>query len=399
MQSFEGTRMLTKDEELEERLIKRQIELLEKASPECWHCVAVNHNWNDQLDILYWIVAQDKCDKATALLIFWRGEPTCYNFGDCTEEMGESSYSVEPMLKYIIRRFNGIGYQRSEIAFDIWVAKTGSGRSDPHGILPESYYSSVEAGIRVDFDELIELRGHTSDPTLKVPDDMLQCSVPGYDVSEFDDVWDFYYAFPLGVNYDTSEFVYDDRPSDNEDQIQSSSHDEVGTASSHIRALRNQARLTETSYTNNSDQRDSRVYQSVKAKAGLWNIEREETWFFFHVISIGCCLIALSAFTSEKFYSTIGWVASTVLILWECWSAFSSFKSFDQSVSLKKLFGSLALGLLSGILLSLPAFACIVIIKSSFGSVIGSLIAIAAMLPLVWIISIIYDKAYLKSAS
>jgi hypothetical protein len=112
---------------------------------------------------------------------------------------------------------------------------------------------------------------------------------------------------------------------------------------------------------------------------------------------MGCCLIALLAFTSDKFYSATGWIVSVALICWEGWNALSSFQSFSRSVPSKNTIGAIALGLFSGLLISLPGFAGVMVLKASFGNVAGSLIAIATALPFILIISVIFDKAYLKS--
>lgn len=43
--------------------------------PQEWHYFAWRYNWDDGIEPLLWIVNQSLCDKGTALLIYWRGQP------------------------------------------------------------------------------------------------------------------------------------------------------------------------------------------------------------------------------------------------------------------------------------------------------------------------------------
>lgn len=83
----------------QEELFQRQMAFLAVRSPDDWHRYADNLNWDDRLDGLYWIVSQPDCDKATAVMTFWKGEPTGYDWQDCDEPMGENEFAVAPMLK------------------------------------------------------------------------------------------------------------------------------------------------------------------------------------------------------------------------------------------------------------------------------------------------------------
>lgn len=100
---------------------------LESTNPDDWHRVALDFNWGEPLYLLDWIVQQADCDVATALTIFWKGEP-----GSWLEEKGSKpdrpngfSYLNKKICAYIAERIGAGGYTRSKIAFDpdAWTKK------------------------------------------------------------------------------------------------------------------------------------------------------------------------------------------------------------------------------------------------------------------------------------
>jgi hypothetical protein len=46
------------------------------ATPEDWHLFAVHWNWDNGSMPLVWIIRQDSCDQATAILAFWLNDPS-----------------------------------------------------------------------------------------------------------------------------------------------------------------------------------------------------------------------------------------------------------------------------------------------------------------------------------
>jgi hypothetical protein len=48
---------------------------LAQATPEDWHQVAWHWNWDSGVEPLRWIIRQERCDRGTALLIYWCGGP------------------------------------------------------------------------------------------------------------------------------------------------------------------------------------------------------------------------------------------------------------------------------------------------------------------------------------
>jgi GNAT superfamily N-acetyltransferase len=104
---------------------------LQEATPDQWHQVADGWNWGSGCDILRWIVEQPDCDKGTALLIFWRGEPSYY-WGEATDrdglvaERGEYGLDVYDMLVALLARWRANGFTRAAIAYNPridWLAR------------------------------------------------------------------------------------------------------------------------------------------------------------------------------------------------------------------------------------------------------------------------------------
>lgn len=102
----------------EELWLERHIAWLKDASPEDWHRVALDFNWDNRIDSLLWIVQQPECDKATALTIFWLAQPTCYLMPSAKDEAETQTASERQLVQFIAERINAKGYVRSKIAFD-----------------------------------------------------------------------------------------------------------------------------------------------------------------------------------------------------------------------------------------------------------------------------------------
>ncbi len=106
------------DEE-ERAAFAANIAWLEKGSPDDWHRVCLDFNWDEPLYILDWIVRQEACDIATAATIFWLGQPTWWLGAarKVEEEPNGFSYLNRKICVYISDRVRGGGYRRSEIEF------------------------------------------------------------------------------------------------------------------------------------------------------------------------------------------------------------------------------------------------------------------------------------------
>jgi len=216
------------------------MDFLRNASPDDWHRYAFFHNWDERLDGLFWIVSQPQCDKATALLIFWKGEPTGYDYEDDERTMGDDIYAVAPMLRYISERFNTTGYARSEIAYNFLEATGHDADSE--------YASMIEAGRLRDFEALVERQKDLSDPRVKLHPGMKILRLPGRKVGGYGDESDFYDRFPEDVDDDGSviePFIAATAPNYNGSVSNEPSQgaDTGPDASARVRAMRHQAPL------------------------------------------------------------------------------------------------------------------------------------------------------------
>lgn len=165
----------------------RQMEFLKQASPDDWHRYAWHHNWDDRLDGLFWIVSQPECDRATAVMIFWKGEAGGYDYETEEEEMGSDIYAVAPMLRFIAERFNTTGYPRAELAYDALV---------DHGEPLPEHVEMVRAGRLRDIKDLIERQESMADPTIRLHPDLQALHIPGRKVGGFGEENAFYDRFP-----------------------------------------------------------------------------------------------------------------------------------------------------------------------------------------------------------
>ncbi len=100
---------------------------LQSANPDDWHRVMLDFNWNEPLYVLDWIVRQADCDLATALTIFWNGQPAAWIDGEGADDEEPNGYSYlnAEICVYVAGRVQAGGYSRSQIAFmpNTWTKK------------------------------------------------------------------------------------------------------------------------------------------------------------------------------------------------------------------------------------------------------------------------------------
>ena len=91
---------------------------LTQATPDEWHQVAWNWNWDSGVEALQWIIRQPMCDRGTALLVYWMGGPRY--LAQYTERTEVPHYSLEhyDLLMEIERGYLTGRYTGAEIAFD-----------------------------------------------------------------------------------------------------------------------------------------------------------------------------------------------------------------------------------------------------------------------------------------
>jgi Domain of unknown function (DUF4274) len=92
---------------------------LKSATPDEWHSVAEEWNWDQDIAPLYWIIKQPQCDMATALTIFFHAcpEDAANDFASprgLMQQVGEG-YGIAVEIR---DRWERGFYTRSEIAYD-----------------------------------------------------------------------------------------------------------------------------------------------------------------------------------------------------------------------------------------------------------------------------------------
>ena len=294
-----------------DRLHDRRMQFLKNASPDDWHRYAANHNWDEPLVGLFWIVSQPTCDRATAMLVFWKGEPASYDFETDDGKMGDDEYAVAPMLRYIVERFNSTGYSRSEIAYDVL---------EDHGIdLPE-YQAMGEARRQADIEALIERQRNMANPLVKLHPDLKLLRVAGRKVGGIDDDSDYYRLFP-----------------DDVDDAGSEAQPQPGEASSGIRALRRQG--GEASGAASDDQIAAKSRATSRGSAGsgapadLRDVLFDPLGMMANMAGLGFAIGFVPQYAASHSAGALFWVAAIAAIIYCLYASFSNFRKMQHGVA------------------------------------------------------------------
>ena len=132
------------------------------ADPDDWHRFAMEGNWDfHDPEIYLWIVSQPECDKATALLYFWKAQPEYeLEYPEASNAHDREGYAL---INFIRERWLADFYVRSELEFIrekyLWPLDFSS-LDDRFGVaskelFPESMRISL-SGRRLDTNDLIE---------------------------------------------------------------------------------------------------------------------------------------------------------------------------------------------------------------------------------------------------
>ncbi|WBV61277.1 DUF4274 domain-containing protein [Chryseobacterium camelliae] len=81
------------------------------------HYLTDIYNWDDGAEVLFWVVNSNKCDKATALMIFWRACPDYY-LEKAENELEVYELEVNQLLKTIIESFKSNKFKRSVFSYN-----------------------------------------------------------------------------------------------------------------------------------------------------------------------------------------------------------------------------------------------------------------------------------------
>jgi len=102
----------------EKELHNLVIKYLEKSEPPDWHQVAWNWNWDNRIEPLRWIIENPKCDKGTALLIYWYGNPGWYTKYDNKDQVSVYEMDNYLLVKDIEEKYLSGYYKNENIYFD-----------------------------------------------------------------------------------------------------------------------------------------------------------------------------------------------------------------------------------------------------------------------------------------
>jgi hypothetical protein len=75
------------------------------------------YNWDDGVEVMRWIIESPKCDKGTALSIFWKAEPYYY-FEKSESEIEDYEKDCFLLLRRIVEKFNNKEFKKSNLKFD-----------------------------------------------------------------------------------------------------------------------------------------------------------------------------------------------------------------------------------------------------------------------------------------
>lgn len=92
---------------------------LKAIGPAGWHRVALYGNWDFVEPAAWrWIVSQPDCEKATALVIFWKAQPDFYYEHGPRERLRPAEVEMYDLIMLIRDRWRAGAYTRSEFGFD-----------------------------------------------------------------------------------------------------------------------------------------------------------------------------------------------------------------------------------------------------------------------------------------
>ncbi len=118
------------------------------------HYLADQHNWDNDVEVLQWIVESEHCSEATALLIFWRAQPQEFTIFDWNAKKISSNFDFDifQLIKTIVPHFKSGFYKKdTEISYSPASDRSTSEEDIPammrlatHGQEAIVYYDKVE---------------------------------------------------------------------------------------------------------------------------------------------------------------------------------------------------------------------------------------------------------------
>jgi hypothetical protein len=103
------------DEDVSQRRFKA---VLAKMGTEELHHFAMHFNWDCGIDELRHVLDHQKCDRGTALMIFWAGGPGYYYQYGSRDDVPEHERDAYDFLKEIEAKYMANGFARQTIRID-----------------------------------------------------------------------------------------------------------------------------------------------------------------------------------------------------------------------------------------------------------------------------------------
>jgi hypothetical protein len=253
---------------------------LEAADPDDWHRFVLDFQWAESFDTLYWIVRQDRCDAATAQMLFWLCQPACF-----IEEDDGSGDDPDPytdwnkeIVVHIARRFASGGYPRSELAH-----------------VPDT-------GTRTDYVDLLRMEGELQRPNFRTSPRLIE-------TRQGRQVWpdrDFYARFP-------EAFWHGNPPSEPEEGVEYVPYEPPG--------YRETMRAVDLIEQEARRRLPSRLKTGPDPELDLTEVRSDARWLMLYMMSAGAGVISIAIAGSLK-----ALIFCSVAILWTCWSTWSSLR-------------------------------------------------------------------------
>lgn len=104
------------DNESEEEIIP-DFEIFKTLSSAEQYYLASIYNWDDGTIVLDWIIDSPRCDRGTAIMIFWMAEPDYY-FDYTQENIDDWAKDVWLLLQKILTKIKNEKFKRSRYGFN-----------------------------------------------------------------------------------------------------------------------------------------------------------------------------------------------------------------------------------------------------------------------------------------
>jgi hypothetical protein len=91
-----------------------------EAGPDDWHRVAMSWNWDHGDDVPTWICRQERCDRATALYLYWCAQPDYFvAFRGVREAVPQFNRCGFDFVREVRTRWQAGAYVRAELGFEL----------------------------------------------------------------------------------------------------------------------------------------------------------------------------------------------------------------------------------------------------------------------------------------